>query len=673
MSGSGYWAEPLDTTTASGSGSGTPEGTQTAVASIESIGAQSELVPESSIVIVQDCQPWGANGNQEALDALGESYHTVPSSSLGDLDLSDVSLLVVPSGQPVEYYDRFVEHRGKIETFVSNGGTLIARLGSHAAGECTSFYDEPFVPGGIRGHLEPYHEPLHIEQSDHPIFDGLSDEDVSPISDTAGGHIENLPDDTELLLTVGGYDSFPAYVEYEFGSGRVLASIVAYELPYAYPEISEFENLLERVFAYALDLEGPSGREVSASVTTLQFIPGKEENESRGGYPLDSGLIQVFGEGSTIPTRYVLGRDLPLKPVLDSWLTGDMTDTLPAYLRADDHPEVGRGALESVQGKYFDDIGPTESFREFRFHNGVSISFDVTSEGKVVQDSVKIEFLEDGLKPEDPKISLGRLENSYTVLHDHEVDGIPWREWYVDNQERSNRHTRYYKYDTDYEFDGIEGVRVTTIAGGWAGFVQDFSRRVGDDAPAFINEVMDWGIPDWQAWLAMLFMPPGSQFLIDYLAVVPNTYTFLDFIVLADGRRYVRVWDASAYPSLATYVDGERRALERMPYEPRELLFNFAMDKFFAQASAGVTPYTGPLWMYVLMIEYPDLAEYFISWVIDRYVPFGGYAASALTHEVPRVTLGFRGPDGEQLDDPDAPFDSVLGLLLPTSGEIRPD
>lgn len=412
---------------------------------------------------------------------------------------------------------------------------------------------------------------------------------------------------------------------------------------------------------------------VEASVTTLQFIPGRNENPSDGGHPLDSGLIQVFPEGTAIPTEGLLGQDLAIKPVLDSWLGGDMTETLPPYLRSEGRPEVERGALDSIEGKYLDDVGPTESFREFRFHNGIIISFEVGNAGSIDQDSVKIEFTEGGDDPEDETITLGGLENSQTVLHDHEVNGIPWGDWYGTNVESSNRRPRYYKYDTEYEFDGVEGVRVTTIAGGWAGFLQDISRRLADDEAGFFLDVMDWPIPHWQAKLAMLFMPPGTQFLGDFLSVIPNTYSFVDFILLADGRRYVRVWDASAYPSLATYVDGERRDLEPMPYEPRELLLNLGMNKFLAQARAGVTPYTGPLPLYLLMVEHPEQAEFLLSLAIETITPLSGYSTDVLTHDVPRVTLGFHGSDGTPVADPSGPFDSVLGQLLPLSGEIRPE
>ena len=75
------------------------------------------------------------------------------------------------------------------------------------------------------------------------------------------------------------------------------------------------------------------------------------------------------------------------------------------------------------------------------------------------------------------------------------------------------------------------------------------------------------------------------------MTVIPNNYTFLDFTLLADGRRYRRVWDASAYPSLNTYVDGKKVAHDPFPYNPQEAL-NRTQINFHLHATAGITPYS---------------------------------------------------------------------------------
>ena len=96
------------------------------------------------------------------------------------------------------------------------------------------------------------------------------------------------------------------------------------------------------------------------------------------------------------------------------------------------------------------------------------------------------------------------------------------------------------------------------------------------------------------AELAYLAVPEPGQFLVDFLTVVPNTYSIIDLIVLADGRRFAAVRNASIYPSLAFYLDGKRVDQRKMPYTPREAL-NPYVAAFFLQSSVGVTPYQMPL------------------------------------------------------------------------------
>lgn len=195
------------------------------------------------------------------------------------------------------------------------------------------------------------------------------------------------------------------------------------------------------------------GPDVTASVTTPQFIPGKSENPTEGGHPLDSGLMQLFPANDSFDV-WGYNVELATEPVLDNWLSGDMTEELPARLE---------DAQTKKAFKYRDDVGP-DPFKEYRFENGLTVSFETTSDLRINKDTVKIEFNEVGPAGSDSIIARGEQDNSKTVLHDHELNGIPWKDWYDgENVRRSNRHRRYYSYDTEFEFDGAEGIRVLTF------------------------------------------------------------------------------------------------------------------------------------------------------------------------------------------------------------------
>lgn len=423
---------------------------------------------------------------------------------------------------------------------------------------------------------------------------------------------------------------------------------------------------------HELDKDEPirvhTGQEISASVTTLQFIPGKSENPSEGGHPLNSGLMQIFPEDKRWE---VFGHSLDVSadPVFDSWTGGDMKDKLPKDLE---------DAREKVRGKYLDDVGADPSFKQYRFENGVNVSFETRGDDGIKEDSVEIEFSEVGPSGDDPVISRGNQKNSKTVLHDHEINDLPWEEWYDGgNERRSKREPRYYEYDIEFKFDGVEGVRVVTVWGGWAGFMGDISERASDDPHGFLNEIWDWGLTrEALAKLALLASTADVDYFIEAVATVPRTWTFLDFIVLADGRRYARVWDASQYPSLYTYMDGDRKARDDMAYETKQL-WNLEMFAFQMLAMLGLTPYSSsPLTYYELFFTSPEVSpvrDDVLRAMADQIYDLGlDWTPAELLPTIPRVTLGFDA-NGEPVDDETAPFPSPSEMFFPTGETLPPN
>ncbi|MGZ0747876.1 hypothetical protein, partial [Haloparvum sp. AD34] len=366
-------------------------------------------------------------------------------------------------------------------------------------------------------------------------------------------------------------------------------------------------------------------------------------------------------------------KELPVDPVLDNWLKGDQTDVRGDVRPGNDElPLDIEDARKKARGKYFDEFGFSQ-FHIYRFENNIEISFE-TPDGEVIdRDSVEIEFGESGVEPADARVSLKERENPTTVTPKSEINGIPVLDWHGGYGERSSRKPRHYQYDLDFEFEGVEGVRLMTITGGHAAFVSDWAERVGDDAADFFKTVWNWDVDEQLAQLAMLAAPGKIQFLLDYLSVVPNIFSFVEFIVLADGRRYTRVWDASQYPSLATYVDGKRRSLEKVSYNPREPL-NLRVSAFLGLASAGATPYHSPLDFYGRLIEDEELMEavltekveeiidiFSVDWDVEQFYP-----------RVPRQTVGLDA-NGNPVNNPSKPFDLAAGLEFPWSETIEPN
>lgn len=159
-------------------------------------------------------------------------------------------------------------------------------------------------------------------------------------------------------------------------------------------------------------------------------------------------------------------------------MKGDQTAVSGDVRPGDDElPRELETARKKERGKYADEFGD-HAFGIYRFENGVSVSFETPDGERIDADSVEIQFDESGRVPRDPAVSLEGRDNPVSVTPDHGVNRIPVEEWYGSYEERSNRKPRHYEYQTDFEFDGVEGVRTLTISGGYAGFVVDWAERV---------------------------------------------------------------------------------------------------------------------------------------------------------------------------------------------------
>ena len=150
----------------------------------------------------------------------------------------------------------------------------------------------------------------------------------------------------------------------------------------------------------------------------------------------------------------------------------------------------------------------------------------------------------------------------------------------------------------------------------------------------------------------------------------PNIFTFAELTVLADGRRFVRLWDASMFPRHALYLDGLRRDSTELEYQPRQL-YNANFIAFLAEASTRlVTPYYAPEWAYKLHVtenryvnQVEDVLAEWIDWIPDADGDdFPTY--SEISHHDsggPILRFGTVGRDGPEISS------EAIDALLPES------
>lgn len=97
------------------------------------------------------------------------------------------------------------------------------------------------------------------------------------------------------------------------------------------------------------------------------------------------------------------------------------------------------------------------------------------------------------------------------------------------------------------------------------------------------------------------FLPAGKLSLIyDYLIISLKVSTVQELVVLADGRRASRFWDASAFPRHSVYLGGNEFEDEKWAttdfekgdeWEPTELLNQLQINWMVEAQTSARTPY----------------------------------------------------------------------------------
>jgi len=177
------------------------------------------------------------------------------------------------------------------------------------------------LPAGvIIGHQFDPRDDIHIIDSDHFVSMGLTDAELSNWDAATHGYFTNLTPETDVLMVTDG--NLPTFIEYNYGRGRVIASMQTIEWQYAGMHkgvmFTEFlSNEINYAIAFAIssenDLSVRKATQVNG-ITVQQVNPG-----------------QIFNYNITV-TNKDLFNDAPLVVV---------TDKLPSdveYLGAEVYP-----------------------------------------------------------------------------------------------------------------------------------------------------------------------------------------------------------------------------------------------------------------------------------------------------------------------------------------------
>lgn len=205
-------------------------------------------------LLIQDFDPWDYNSNELALQELGISYDVINSTNLGTVDLSQYKFIMYASDQPTSYYTNLANNIAAIEAFVSGGGLLIGHVcdDGWAGGDWTT---EHILPGNVQ-HVGVGEDDLVIVDITHPIVRGTPPGNFDIYGtdpnyfdgwvSSTHGYLTNLPPNADVVIEIesGANAGQPTYIDYPFGSGKVLATMQtvewgygAYGMPHPWPEL----------------------------------------------------------------------------------------------------------------------------------------------------------------------------------------------------------------------------------------------------------------------------------------------------------------------------------------------------------------------------------------------------------------------------------------------------
>jgi murein DD-endopeptidase MepM/ murein hydrolase activator NlpD len=324
---------------------------------------QATLNSNVEALLIEDLLPWGKASIEGVFSELGVNYDLLHSWDLSTIDLNMYRFIVYPSDQPTSFYQNIQTNISKIESFVSVGGLLIAHV-TDAGWNLGDWRGLHILPGNV-GHSTGwddqglFNQDLEIADPSNAIIKGTPAGTVDIFAldpnyfDGWGysthGYLHNLPVDSNEVIRIqsGTGAGKPTYIDYDFGGGKVLATMQTVEWGYGtngsdgYSWAGPRPELLRNEMRFALAWEADTAP--PAAVTDLRpgfFYPtGKPPNipEDQRSYGYDgaltyykddegnkyAGWLARWPRNYPFENRYHIGQDIPANEGDDVYAIAD--------------------------------------------------------------------------------------------------------------------------------------------------------------------------------------------------------------------------------------------------------------------------------------------------------------------------------------------------------------
>lgn len=209
---------------------------------------QESFDPNAIALLIQDYNPWFGKNTHDALNELNAPHDLINSSHLTTRDLNKYQFIICASAQDNNYYLNLKNNLQKISDFVANGGLLIAHSvdgGWDGTGGWRGF---SILPGGVT-HLMYWDgwqypsQSIHIVDPEHKIVKSdeftLTDDYLDGWGWSTHGIFTNFLNNPNIKnpkivmeSDEGDGGDGPTYIDYNYGVGKVLATMQTVEWGY---------------------------------------------------------------------------------------------------------------------------------------------------------------------------------------------------------------------------------------------------------------------------------------------------------------------------------------------------------------------------------------------------------------------------------------------------------
>ncbi len=186
------------------------------------VAAATPAKPAAAKVLVFRNQPsWNRNPDfEDKLSDLGLDFEVKDSSEMAATELAPYRFVVIPGAQwRTDFYQTFNANQDRFSRYVTNGGVLVLELNGAENDGVTLPLGVTMAKHGSRDNL--------ILTPQHPAVAPFLGRHIRA-SYASHGFLENVPTNAVILATEALDDmpdpTKPTYVEYPFGSGRVIAA-----------------------------------------------------------------------------------------------------------------------------------------------------------------------------------------------------------------------------------------------------------------------------------------------------------------------------------------------------------------------------------------------------------------------------------------------------------------